>query len=95
LIQYDFDSWSQMFFMEPFAKPRRCFFLSPLAPWNSKRNCQSSRSLYSTGRGTSGERIEERGISNKNAPPLPVPLNHQIEERGENSRATDSFAGSA
>jgi SagB-type dehydrogenase family enzyme len=36
-------------------------------------------------RGTSGERIEERGI--KNAPPLPGPLLQPMEERGENRRA--------
>ena len=31
--------------------------------------------------GTSGERIEERGIPNKDAPPLPGPLLHPMEER--------------
>jgi hypothetical protein len=29
------------------------------------------------------ERIEERGIPNKNAPPLPGPLLHFAEERGK------------
>jgi len=32
-------------------------------------------------RGTSGERIEERGIPDKNAPPLPSPLLHPMKER--------------
>jgi len=32
-------------------------------------------------RGTSGERIEERGILDQRAPPLPGPLLHQMEER--------------
>ena len=35
-------------------------------------------------RGTSGERIEERGIPDKNAPPLPGPLLHRMEEREKN-----------
>jgi hypothetical protein len=32
-------------------------------------------------RGTSGERIEERGIPSQNGPPLPGPLLHPMEER--------------
>jgi hypothetical protein len=32
----------------------------------------------------SGERIEERGIPNRNAPPLPDPLLHFAEERETN-----------
>jgi hypothetical protein len=40
--------------------------------------------------GTTGERIEERRISNKNAPPLPNPLLHFAEER-EKIRLLDKF----
>jgi hypothetical protein len=37
-------------------------------------------------RGTSGERTEERGILNKNAPPLPGPNHPLMEEREKSSR---------
>ena len=55
---------------------------SPLGrDWTPPRGqSQNSVCLLAPG-GTSGERIEERGIPNKKAPPLPSPLLHFVEER--------------
>jgi hypothetical protein len=42
----------------------------------------ASKFFFLSPRGTSGERSEERGLAFKqNAPPLPGPLLHPIEER--------------
>src|ERR1035437_363391 len=56
-----------------------------------KRDCLKTRFCFLLSpRGTSGERIEERGIPNKNAPPLPAPLLHFVEER-EKDGLPDKF----
>jgi hypothetical protein len=54
-----------------------------------RRLSQNSVCLLASG-GTSGERIEERGIPNENAPPLPSPLLHFVEER-EKIRSLGKF----
>jgi hypothetical protein len=56
-----------------------------------KRDCLKTRFCFLLSpRGTSGERIEERGIPNKNALPLPAPLLHFVEER-EKDGLPDKF----
>ena len=54
-----------------------------------RRLSQNSVCLLAPG-GKSGERIEERGIPNKNMPPLPSPLLREAEER-EKIRSLDTF----
>jgi len=67
--------------------------VTPCAPFNIQichdrahgvRLSQNSAFFFLSPRGTSGERTEERGILNKNAPPLPGPLLHPMEEREKN-----------
>ena len=50
--------------------------------FSTSNNVVTSGLVFSLSpRGTSGERIEGRGILNKNAPPLPGPLLHPMDER--------------
>jgi hypothetical protein len=55
----------------------------------SPRLSQNSVCILALG-GRTGERIEVRGMPNKNAPPLPSPLLHFAEER-EKTRSLDKF----